>query len=34
VKSRLLPVEIVPHPIGLESGTAKLAFGFFLTAYN
>ena len=26
--SRLLPVERVPHPIGLESGTAKFTFGF------
>jgi len=24
----------VPHPKGLESGTAKLAFSFFIARYN
>jgi hypothetical protein len=33
-ESLLLPVETVPHPTRLESGTSKLSFRFFLTTYN
>jgi len=34
VESRLLPVETVPHPKMLVSGTLNMAFPFLLTAYN
>jgi len=30
----VLPAESVPRPTDLETGTPKLAFRFFLTAYN
>ena len=34
VEFRLLPVETVPHPKSLESGTSKFPFDFFHSAYS